>query len=221
MTCGRAWPRVLDRIGQRLELRRAARDQDERMAVVGEHIGQRRADAGGGAGDHGDGFAVRPSRQGPANFAITSCGIGFDLIFSGSSGSRSAQTRVSKHSTQSSPSSVRRCCDVEARPAEFRDLGLDHHVVAELGRLEEARPGVDHRVALEFVVLGELILAHAQRLREQRGGAAVEHREIARKEHDAGRVAVAPFDPCVAGVGPALISAAPCGARRRAGSLRR
>ena len=55
-------PRVaalLDRVGQRLELRRAARDQHERMAVVGEHVGQRRADAGGGAGDQGDGFRIR------------------------------------------------------------------------------------------------------------------------------------------------------------------
>ena len=55
-------PRVaalLDRVGQRLELRRAPRGEHERVAVVGEHVGQRRADAGGGAGDQGDGFGVR------------------------------------------------------------------------------------------------------------------------------------------------------------------
>src|SRR5438874_2337428 len=31
---------------------------------------------------------------------------------------------------------------VEAGAAEFHDLGLDHHVVAELGRFQEARLGV-------------------------------------------------------------------------------
>jgi len=44
------------RAAERVELRRAARDQDERMAVVGEQHWQRgRADAGGGAGDQGNG----------------------------------------------------------------------------------------------------------------------------------------------------------------------
>ena len=55
-------PRVaalLDRIGQRLELRRAPRGEHEPMTVIGEHVGQRRADAGGGAGDQGDGFDLR------------------------------------------------------------------------------------------------------------------------------------------------------------------
>src|SRR6266404_7732316 len=89
---------------------------------------------------------------------------------------------------------------VEARAAEFHDLGLDHHVVAKLGWLQETRLGVHHRVALELVVARELILAHAERLRKQRGGAAVEHREVAWEEHDTRRVAVAPFDPCVARV---------------------
>src|SRR4029078_10484901 len=50
---------------------------------------------------------------------------------------------------------------VEARPAEFHDLGLDHHVVAELSRFEELRTRVDHRVALDFVVSGELVFGHA------------------------------------------------------------
>src|SRR6185369_8669194 len=48
-----------DGFGERVELWRAARDQDERMAVVGENIGKSRADAGGGAGDQGNGFNVR------------------------------------------------------------------------------------------------------------------------------------------------------------------
>src|SRR4051794_6145254 len=108
---------------------------------------------------------------------------------------------------------------VEARPAELHDFGLDHHVVPELGRLQEARLGVHHRIALEFVVAGELILAHAERLREQRGGAAVEHREVARKEHDPGRVAVAPFDPCVARVGQHRVFSQR-GAMRSAPSIR-
>ncbi len=78
----------------------------------------------------------------------------------------------------------------------------------------------------------ELVLAHAQRLREQPRGAAVEHREIAREEHDAGRIAVAPLDAGVAGVdhhphgllqhaSAPVLSAVPCAAPRRAGSLRR
>ena len=40
----------------------------------------------------------------------------------------------------------------------------------------------------------ELVLAHAQSLREQRGRAGIEQREIARKEHDPRGVAIAPFD---------------------------
>src|SRR4051812_9815754 len=90
--------------------------------------------------------------------------------------------------------------DVEARAAELDDFGFDHHVVAKLGRLEEACPGVDHRVAVELVVPRELVLGHAERLREQGRGAAVEHREIAWKEHNTGRIAVAPFDAGVPGV---------------------
>ena len=37
-------------------------------------------------------------------------------------------------------------------------------------------------------------LRHAERGVEQRGGGGVEHREVARVEDDAGRVAIAPFD---------------------------
>src|SRR5258708_6518121 len=80
---------------------------------------------------------------------------------------------------------------VEARAAEFHDLALDHHVVAKLGWFQEARLGVHHRVALELVVARELILAHAERLGEQRGRAAIEHREVTGEEHDPRRLPVA------------------------------
>ena len=115
---------------------------------------------------------------------------------------------------------------VEAGAAELRDLRFDHHVVAELRRFQKPRPRVHHRIAFELVVAGELILAHAQRLREQRGGAAVEHREIARKEHDARRVAIAPLDAGLSSVGqqirpPLALSAEPSAAHRRCGSPRR
>jgi len=55
-------PRVaalLDRLGQRFELRRAPRGEHKRMAVIGKHVGERRADTGGGAGDQCDGFRIR------------------------------------------------------------------------------------------------------------------------------------------------------------------
>src|ERR1051326_1945659 len=51
---------------------------------------------------------------------------------------------------------------VKARAAKLHDLGLDHDVVAELGRLQEPRLGIHHRVALELIVARELILAHAE-----------------------------------------------------------
>ena len=128
---------------------------------------------------------------------------------------------------------------VEARPAEFDDLGFKYDIVAELGGLEKTRPRVHHRIAFELVVPRELVLAHAERLREQRGGAAIEHREVAREEHDPRRVAVAPFDARVSRVDhhrfvPSMILSenrftlfgimlivAPYGARHRGGSLRR
>jgi len=45
--------------GQRFELRRAPRGEHKRMAVIGKHVGERRADTGGGAGDQCDGFRIR------------------------------------------------------------------------------------------------------------------------------------------------------------------
>ncbi len=148
MTCGRGVAALLDRVGQRLELRRAARDQDERVAVVGEHVGERRADAGGGAGDDGDGFGGPAMRHGPANFAITSCGIGFGLDLLRVVGIALGPDAGVEAFDAKLAVEREAVLHVEARAAEFRDLGFDHHVVAELGRLEEARPGVHHRIAL-------------------------------------------------------------------------
>src|SRR5947209_3269196 len=49
---------------------------------------------------------------------------------------------------------------IEARTAELGHGGLDHHVVAELVRQEEARARVDHRIAYRREMGGELVLGH-------------------------------------------------------------
>ena len=225
MTFGRAWPRSSIASASALSCGARRATSTSAWPWSANTFGQRRADAGGGAGDHGDGFASPAWRQGARELGdhLLRDRLGLDLLrivgiaARPRRGCRSIRRKARR-------SSVRRCCTSKLERRNSVDLGLDHHVVAELGRLEEPRPGVHHRIALELVVPRELVLAHAQRLGEQRGGAAIEHREIAREEHDPGRVAVAPFDPGVARVGQhcsrALI-AAPCGARRRAGSPRR
>src|SRR5262249_47465280 len=83
---------------------------------------------------------------------------------------------------------------VEARAPYLLNSRLDHHLVAIAGRYEKARPRLDHRIAVEFVGLVKLVLVEAERSLEQQHGRMVEHRHIARIKHDAGGVAVAPFD---------------------------
>ena len=103
MTCGRAWPRSSIASASALSCgaRRATRTSAwPWSANTFASAAPMPAEA---PVIRATGLRIRHARQGPANFAITSCGMGFDLIFSGSSGSRAAQTRVSKHSTQSSP----------------------------------------------------------------------------------------------------------------------
>src|SRR5439155_5268645 len=117
---------------------------------------------------------------------------------------------------------------VEARAAELGYAGFDHDVVAEPRRDQEPRADVDQREAGEFLALRQLELAHAERALEQHRGRIVENREIAREEHDSGRIAVAPLNANGAGVdqhGPCPardtrqrgLTLAPCAARRRAG----
>src|SRR5262249_26481547 len=79
-------------------------------------------------------------------------------------------------------------------PPHLLDGRLDHHLVAVAGRYEKARPRLDHRIAFEVVLFIELMLVEAERSLEQHHRRMVEHRHIARVEHDAGWVAVTPLD---------------------------
>src|SRR5215469_9231247 len=91
--------------------------------------------------------------------------------------------------------------DLEARAAAADHGGLDRDLVAEPGRQQKSRPGLDQRMTGKFVSLEIFDLLHAQRPLEQYDGGDIEHFEIAGKENDPGRVAVAPFDPGFAGAG--------------------
>src|SRR5262245_7940481 len=83
---------------------------------------------------------------------------------------------------------------MQAAAPHLGDRRLDHHLVAIAGRDEEARPRLNHGIAVEVVGFVELVLVAAERGLEQQHAGMVEHLEIARIEHDPGRVAVAPFD---------------------------
>src|SRR5215471_21276563 len=83
---------------------------------------------------------------------------------------------------------------LEARAAELDHFGGDVGHVVELGRLDEARLGVDQRNADNAVGGPELARPHPQRFLEQQPRAPVEELEEAAVEHDAGRIAMTPFD---------------------------
>src|SRR5262249_21725187 len=89
---------------------------------------------------------------------------------------------------------------VEARAAEFGHAGFDHDLVAEPRRDQEPRADIDQRKSGEFLALRQLELVQAERALEQHAGGIVEHGEIARKEHDAHGIAVAPLDADGAGI---------------------
>ncbi len=83
--------------------------------------------------------------------------------------------------------------DVEARPLELGDLGLDHHILAEGRGDQELHPEVDHRIPGHAEALEHRMLGKAGRL-EQAHRAGVEIFNIAGEIDDAGGVAVAPLD---------------------------
>src|SRR5690242_2802832 len=87
---------------------------------------------------------------------------------------------------------------VEARSAELGHGGFHHHIVAEARRNEKPRADIDQGEAGEFLSLGQLVLRYSKRLLEQDAGGVVEDCEIAREEHDAHRIAVAPLNPDLA-----------------------
>ena len=91
--------------------------------------------------------------------------------------------------------------DVEAAATEFPDLCLDHDLVTVGRRNQETGAQVDHRAADGAVMCQQLHLLHAEGRGEQCPGAGVEIGEVARKEDDAGRIAVAPFDGDLVSVG--------------------
>ncbi len=90
--------------------------------------------------------------------------------------------------------------DLDARFAERGDGGLDRHFVAEAVGHAEDGAGFHDRMADEFEGLEVIEFAHPDRGFHHFGGGRVEHREIARVKHDAGGVAVAPFDAEMPGV---------------------
>jgi len=62
------------------------------------------------------------------------------IFFPGSDGiARRPDPGCRSNSTQSSPLSVMRCCTSKLERRKLHDLGFDHDVVAELGRLEGRR----------------------------------------------------------------------------------
>ena len=83
--------------------------------------------------------------------------------------------------------------DIEARPAEPGDPGLDGDLVAESRRDVKRGAGIDDGPSDDVVAPDEPRLREARRL-EVMGGRAVEPAEVPGEEHDVGRIAVAPFD---------------------------
>jgi hypothetical protein len=90
--------------------------------------------------------------------------------------------------------------DLDARFAQARDRGRDRHPVAETVGHAENGAGFDDRMADEFEGSQIVEFIHADRGFHHLRRRGVEHREIARIEHDARGVAVAPFDAQMPGV---------------------
>src|ERR1700730_18273774 len=123
---------------------------------------------------------------------MTAAGIGMPFNLTGSSGSRPAHTRVSLPSTASSPPIEMRY--VETRAPEFADLGGDIRDIVELGGLEKAGLGVHQRNAHDAEGRPHFVRRHTQCRFEQQPDAPIEKLEEMAVEHDAGRVAMPPFD---------------------------
>src|SRR5215471_19264016 len=83
---------------------------------------------------------------------------------------------------------------VEARAPEFADVREDFNRVAELDRHDEARPSIDQRDPHDAKGRRQVGWLDAERGLEQGPCADVEIFEEAAVEHDAGGIAVAPFD---------------------------
>src|SRR5262249_2743044 len=73
------------------------------------------------------------------------------------------------------------------------DLGGDLGNVVEAGGPDEARPGIDQRNAEDAELSAEITGPHAERRLEKLPRTPVEELEEAAVEHDAGRIAMAPF----------------------------
>src|SRR5664280_2413242 len=84
--------------------------------------------------------------------------------------------------------------DVETGAAELRHPRGDIHHVAEFRGFQEIGARVHQRNTDDAEGFRQLMRRHAERGFEQHPGADVEHLEKAAVEHDAGRVALAPFD---------------------------
>jgi len=86
-------------------------------------------------------------------------------------------------------------CDLEARAAELGYLRCVIDDIAEPDRRDEARPDIDQRHGEDVEFRRQLVPGHTERGLEQRPGAGVEDLEESGVENDAGRIAIAPFDP--------------------------
>src|SRR5262252_6659100 len=83
---------------------------------------------------------------------------------------------------------------VQARAPEFADLGGDVRDIVELSGLEKAGLGVHQRNAHDAEGRAQLVRRYAQCRFEQQPDAPIEKLEEMAVEHDAGRVAMTPFD---------------------------
>src|SRR5262249_10285251 len=83
---------------------------------------------------------------------------------------------------------------VEARPSEFAHMGNKLDRIAELDRNQETGASVHERNTGDFIRSEEFRPRHAEHGLEQLPGTLVEEFEEAAVEHDAGRIAGAPFD---------------------------
>ena len=126
--------------------------------------------------------------------AMTSSGIGRDLIWAESAGSRAAHTRLSTPSTASVPPTINRCSTSKLERRNSLTCDVNLHDVAEPRRGKEARAGVNQRNADDPEGAGKISRLYAERRLEKRPSAPIEEFEETAVEDDPCRVAIAPFD---------------------------
>ncbi len=145
---------------------------------------------------------------GASNRATSSAGSGTARMRAGSSGSRPVQTRVLPPVTASTSPSAQLVPQPERAAFPLHDLAGDRDHVAEPARVIECRRRLDDGNADDAVMRDHLRLPEPGGGGEQGGRAGVEPFEVARMEHDARRIAIAPGDLHACGCGRTAITAA-------------